>query len=747
VPDDRKTLQIPLSDREKQRLITRIENDFNQSKSAHQRRCERARMWMQKWQDRVPPPKPGDEAKPNNTVPLIRWQVFNKLARDVQALFGDDAEITARPTGPSDASKVAKVGRYMTSRLFDQMEILNSFIEFQFRRILNGRSIAYRPWHESEFEIIQDGQRMRVMDYEGPGFQPCELDDIVVPPERGVRSIQDFSFVIRRVRYTVDYLQQQDGKLFQGTSDQDFVTRAIKYAQQSGSANDYTLVTQDPVRQETEAAEGVNYDTWFGGRRSLWVHEWYGKWRPLKNQNVDGEQDDLSKRERYEADLVVRFIPGMREIVGCQDLLVLYPHMHRRRPFVESSLVKDGTYWSMGFGAMLEDLENEATANSRMLTAAGELSIWPIIFYKPGAANLNPGNFRLEPGVAYASEAPGEINVVSLRPNLEYALMKQQDTLSLAERVTSITDQSLGRSIERPNAPRTATGQLALIEEGNIRAYLDATILREDMERIITDFWELDCSLVPKKEPGLFFRVTEEQAQGLFDVAQGGAYMTPKEFAGRYDFRLKFAASHWSKEAQSQKMLAFYTLAVQNPLVMTNPKALWSLLNRVSKAMGMEDFTAVIPEPPDMDRLKTPDEEWSAMLEGDDSIHPNPHDDDQGHLVAHQKQLEQARKDPERDVQAIYLLIHHITETRQQQRTKMLMSVLSNQVVQSIGPQNQMPPHPLIQQLAQAYGGGMPPPVGQPAPPLAPAQAGEIPPPPEQVGAQNLAPQPSGGLM
>jgi hypothetical protein len=133
-----KSFQIPLSLSEQALLINRIEQDFLLAKASHLAYNERCAGWMKKWEARVERPKAGDELKPNHTVPLIQWQCFNKLARDMQALLGDDAEITARATGPTDAAKVAKIGRYMTSRVFDQMELISPLCVFEFRRILNG---------------------------------------------------------------------------------------------------------------------------------------------------------------------------------------------------------------------------------------------------------------------------------------------------------------------------------------------------------------------------------------------------------------------------------------------------------------------------------------------------------------------------------------------------------------------------------------------------------------------------------
>ena len=509
-----------------------------------------------------------------------------------------------------------------------------------------------------------------------------------------------------------------------------------------------------------DSSEGVDYDAYSLGRRSIWMWEWYGYWRPLKKQTRDGDIDDLEKRLLYEADYVVKFIPGLREIVGCQDLLQLYPKMRRRRPFVESTLLKDGTYRPKGFGALLEDLEDELTANSRLFQAAGELSVWPIVFFKPGGG-MKPGNFRLEPGMAIPTEDPASVNVIKLNPNLDFLVARQQDILTTSERVTNINDQSMGRSMSQPNAPKTATGQLALIEEGNVRAYLDSTILREDMEEIVGDFWDLDCDLVPKTEPGLFFRVTEEQSNGLFDVSKGGAHMTPKEFGGVYDFRLKFATSVYARNAKKQDFVAFYGAAMQNPLCMQNPTAMWHLLSMLAKQFDI-DFQDVIPKPPEPDQPKTPDQEWTEMLEGE-TVNVNPSDNDDLHLQAHIHQLEDERKDPDRDVQAIGMMVQHVIETQQQKRTKMLMQALTSQLMQSIQPPQQSPAQQTVQQLQQMYGGGQPgqnsmggdfanylaknPPQmpGQGGPPQSGAP-GDVQAPPQGVGSQ-AAPQPVEGQL
>jgi hypothetical protein len=227
--------------------------------------------------------------------------------------------------------------------------------------------------------------------------------------------------------------------------------------------------------------------------------------------------------------------------------------------------------------------------------------------------------------------------------------------------------------------------------------------------------------------------------------------MTPKEFGGRYDFRLKFATSAYAREAQAQKTLSFYTLAVQNPLVMQNPRANWVLLNRTAKALGIPDFTNIIPQPPDLDEPISADQEWTKMLQGDADVHPNPADNDQLHLMTHMKQLAESKQDKDPDIQAEHFLIRHIIETRQQMASKQAMQALTQSLIQSIQPGAGGP--------GPGGPGGLPgmmQPGGQPgAPPggMPPSPGGGMPPPsggPPGAGPfplENPPPNNSGGLL
>ena len=108
------SFQIILPEKEDERIRQRIESDFQEALADHQVRLDRWMGYFRKWRNRAQPNPEDQPDAANFQVPLIKWHVFVKFAKEVDALFGDDAEIVAVPTGPSDARNVRKISRYMT---------------------------------------------------------------------------------------------------------------------------------------------------------------------------------------------------------------------------------------------------------------------------------------------------------------------------------------------------------------------------------------------------------------------------------------------------------------------------------------------------------------------------------------------------------------------------------------------------------------------------------------------------------
>ena len=713
--------QLRLSRNELGRLENRIEEDYTCALADHQERMERFRKYLRRWRDLTDMAAEGEEDLPNFRVPMTRWHVFSEWANEYAALFGDDAEIIAKPVGPSDQRYVHKVARYAQWRLFQSMRVRKPAAVFSFRRILFGRAHAYAPWvRQTFFAPTEGGGELELLDYEGPGFEVLQPDDLIVPGEEA-DSIQKFSYVLRKYQESPDQLLRGDGVLYQGIDEA--WDELVRLAEQRRD-RDYE---GDVLKRELDLAEGVVREGNVSARGAVRVWEWYGKWRRLRKGAGDGSATNYKRRERFEAEVLVRYQPDLHRVIGVQDLAEMYPRMVERRPFVESALVCDGSYWGPSFGELLEAVENQASAAHNLGTEAGKFSVGPVIFYRP-AEGFDPDNIPYEPMMSVATADPRGINVVRMQADLQYPIVEEQACLGYAERLTGRTETNLGRASDRPNAPRTARQTLALLEEGNVRASLDISILREDWAAIAARVWLLDSMYAPES---VFFRVTEEDARGLFDTKNGGATMTQQERGGKFDFDIRFATSYWAREAKRDRQLALYQLDLQNPLVAQNPRALYQITRQIHQAFGDERFSDLVPEPPDLGLPVNPREEWTMALQGEE-IPVHPEDNDELHLLDHNKRLREARIAPERDEDAFHRMVSHTLDHMAQWQQKKLMAALVDRLTQSLGQNAEAgqglqpftPPVPmqgLQQLLATMQGGG-----GQGAVPGGAAPPGQL---------------------
>jgi hypothetical protein len=690
--------QLKWPQAELDRIGNKVQTDYRAALSDHNRRMSRWKTYYRRWRGLVDMPVQAEESASNLPVPYVRWNVMTKWAKEMDSLFGDDAEIVAVPVGPSNYKRDKKISKYMSWRVFNSMKLTKPFCEFVNRKILFGRSIAYSPWLKDSFTVpstddtddavkrgyLKDssGDGFQVVDYEGPSFDPLWPDDFIVPAEE-VRTLHDFSFVIRRYRVTPeDLLKGEEEGRYQNIKKN---WKTIVNLAQHGTQREFE---GEEIKLEKDQAEGIMYQRPLSSGEWVMVLEWYGRWRPLKKGPRGGmpsaSEWDFDKREMHQHDFVVRFLWDLRLVIGCQDLAELYPLKKNRRPFVESSMMADGTYWSAGLPELLCDIEDDLKVNHNQATEAGQLAMNPPVGYRP-ASGFDPEVFKIEPGLAIPLNDPkNDIFQFQITTKIDIAQWKEQVLLAYGERLTGMSDMHLGRQSDRPNAPRTGVQTQQLLEEGNVRISLDTKVLREDMAVVLAHFWDLEYMFA---SPQQFFRVTEEDAGGLFPVNNGGSILTMEDRDGRYDFRLQFANSVYSREAKKQQSLARYQLDLQNPLIVNNPVALWEVTRLAHEALGDPNFEDLVPRPGQPDMPVDPKTEWVNLLHGEE-VHVNPMDNDQLHLIRHMRDLQMAEGDSSgatADPDAMKKLMLHYRDHIAQLQHKKLQQAIMEQAVNAAG--------------------------------------------------------------
>ena len=769
--------QLALDDAEQLELVQRVERDMIACRNANQVRMNRFKRYLREmWRSDVGMPG-GGEGLPNFHYPLIEGQVLTKMSSEIQALFGEDAGVTAVPTKPADAERVMKVGAFVKWVVFSAMKgFMKRFAVFEFYRLMFGRAHAILTYEQKYYNHPTKG---RVLYRQSPEFTVLDPSDVFTPGE-DAETAQDLSYFIRRYFVTPDELLrgEQAGNYFGITEDWEAILQAAK--QTSQREDERGDATQD-MKQVRDESEGVDRRSkMYGDSEFLEVWEWYGRWRMLKGSasapelggateqgqpdqgqaptqgGVDGStaseqtaptlaegtqlydqtlREPGQERDLYETDLVLRYLPKLRKLKGAQKLDELYPDTPNKRPIVEANMMNDGSYWGPGLPELLESIEKELTVNENLFTQGGQFTIGPLIFYRP-ASGANPDVLRYEPGIMIPSDKPNDdVNAVAIRIDPQFFVLNGQSKLAMVERITGASDFSAGRSIDRPTAPRTKGATLALLERGDMRTNLDTTFLLIDFAELLKRIWELCAQYAPEEQ---FFRVTGEDAEGVMETDKGFATMTPQEFAGEFDFELKPATGVHAKEARKEGLLNLFSLIMQLPIFATNPWAQWNFAKMIMKEFQI-DILKLLPQPPKPEMTMDPKDEWSKILAGEE-VHVQPSDPDQDHLTRHKMDLMKMMKaDPkDQDVDAMDKLIDHIGEHEAALVAKQQMQTLMSGIAQG-----------LAQAGLGGAMGGQSGASGQPEPGMnggAP-QGMPIPPGAETMGAQGGPAQPTIGAM
>lgn len=707
-------------------IAERIRANHKSARDSHRSRIDRYRESLRQWHNRVEAPLAGAHQDSNFSVPFTQWVTFSKWSRYLQSLLGDDSEVVAEGNGPTDGEIAAKVGRFMTAAIFRMMpNAFLAFAEWLFSASFFGRGFVYRPWTrevekscrkcgEDAVQEGVDGEKPKCAKcgaeggyvYQGPEMHPIPPEDLVLPAQERARTIQEMSWVHRQYWLDPnDFIDGIEGGVFNlpGVEDEaereTLIHKIIKGAMEDGERSDLHE-EDDEVKREESLGEGVSRDFYDDqGLQRIRAWECYLWWRPLREGVDQAAEFEIGSRAPKRVRLVVHYCPATETIIGIRPLSEIYGRMRSPIPISECAVACDGRYWTMGIGHQSFDIQEELSRVYNQQTDAIDMSSFPHMLYGAGSG-LDPDKARqlvIGPKAATQVTDVNQVKFLEVRPDLHGMTLLQQSLQGFGEKTLNVSDSTLGRAIDRPNAPRTASGQAMLMEAADVRGWIDLGFMRFWMGGFLRDVWEMYCSMADGE---VFFRVTEEEAGGLFETAKGGTTMGPGEFAGRYDFTLKLATSAVSREAKKQQAVELYSLDIQNPLIAMNPRALWMATARVHKALGDDQFERVVPEPPDIDMPLSAKTEHAKMIQGE-VVKVNPNDNDQLHLVEHQNAIERHLASPNRDLDYLSRLQVHIQEHGVQLQQKQAMQALASMLGQA------------MQQQA-AMGGGMPPQMSGP---------------------------------
>jgi hypothetical protein len=621
-----KVKQFALSEEDKTRLGLLIEQDYTDDSTDYQQRNSALKRWYKLWRNAMELQGFPDQETPNFSIPLCLWVIKAALAKEMDALFGEESEIAVNPIGKTDTQRVDKVRRWINWRVKKSLKLYRLFYDYILQKKVFGTTIGFVAWKTEKRTVrevvtetvIEERQQIDpqtqlpmivpvavpktrevekdVIDFDGPCFDVENIEDYVIPAN--AKTLDKCDHFIRILRLTTDEILDlvDEGKLDKSAVEEHW--ERLRHLSENTSPDDSGRAgVQTEITDEKKLQDGLP-TTPEGREEKVRIHNWFGRFRT--------EKDDEKKTPTRTQEIVAFYQPDTKTVLGVCRLVDIFPD--GRRPQVMSQNIRDtNKIWGIGLCELLEPINKEMDALHNLGLEAGAGAIGPVVFGTL-ASGFNAEKQKLEPFTFVNVADPNGIKVVNLG-QIQFApfIALMNMLQGFAERVSAITDPQLGRQQATPNAPRTLGQQQLLQMESNTLLLLDIRLERESMRELLQRIWDMDKRWLPKP---FFFRVTEEDP---------GDVLSAEDMMGEYDFDIGPVTAVSNRAQKMQEMLQCLQLLFQSQIT----PAYAALLKEYVTKQGYPAVAKLIPDMSQMAPPMTPEEEASVVVQGQQApLHP-----------------------------------------------------------------------------------------------------------------------------
>lgn len=298
-----------------------------------------------------------------------------------------------------------------------------------------------------------------------------------------------------------------------------------------------------------------------------------------------------------------------------------------KRPFIKVDFFerKQSTY-GMGLIEVLHPLTTELDAMHNMRIDYGLLSTMPFGFYR-ASSNIDPTQLQLEPGMLIPVDDPQrDVHFPQLGNRSVFAAQEEQSLQTMVEKLTGISDLSLGVMSGSQGATRTATGARALQQEANSNLNVHLRRLNKGWSKLLEALYHLTAQRMPD---GLEFRITGDNGQEYFKNVMR------EDIAGDFDFEIS-ANSATSNPAVREQVAQQVLQLASNPLDLqlgiVTPAERFEAVKNTMVAMGVKDYAKFIKKPEGHQAGTSPEEEANRILRGE-AVPVTPQSDHEGFIA------------------------------------------------------------------------------------------------------------------
>lgn len=477
----------------------------------------------------------------------------------------------------------------------------------QFEVDSEGREVAIPTVVTEEKEVTKT-----INKFQGPVMEVVPLEDFIMVGGEGNPDKADL--VIHRYYLTASDLWSG---VDQGVFDQDAVESIIKGGDDRESAG---------INNEVKIQRSFN-----AGKSSLDSENDRDRYEILESY-VKADVDGTG----VASDIVVWISPRCSKPLRTTYLYRIMPT--GERPFSVAHFQKrQGQEYGVGLLELLHPLSVELDAIHNIRLDFGMITNNPTFFYR-ASSSMEADKLQLEPGMGIPLDNPQQDVFFPQRPNSTGFFGNEEQVIqTYIERLTGISDLSLGAMSGSQGAARTATGARALMNESNTNLNVHLRHINRAWKKLLRMLFHL---LQLRIDGEVVFRVTGQDGSSIFKK------ITNYDMTIDVDFELSSNSSNSNKAVQieiAQQLIGLVSNPLYLQLGITGPGQVYEAIKAYMNALGVKDVHKYIQKPQGYDYVPSPEEIFNRAVRGQD-IKPNPLMDVDGTIAFFETMIEQQNK-------------------------------------------------------------------------------------------------------
>jgi hypothetical protein len=473
----------------------------------------------------------------------------------------------------------------------------------------DGREVAVPT-----IKSVQKEQRKTLTKFSGPMLDPVRLEDFVMVNGQG--NTDKAEIIIHRYFVTAsDLWTGVDKKLF----NEDAVEAIIRggRARRSAGLNNNIKVQKAEIAGVADIDSTIENDKY-----------------EILEAYVKADVDDSG----ITSDVVLW-------VSNTTGALLRATYLYRLNPTGENPFTvihfhkRDDQEYGVGLLELLHPLSVELDAMHNIRIDFGIITNNPTFFYR-ASSSLNADTIQVEPGMGIPVDNPSQDVYFPQRPNSTGFFGNEEQVIqTYIERLTGISDISLGAMSGSQGAARTATGARALMTESNTNLSVHLRRLNRGWKKVL----RLVFHLLQQKLDGKFvFRITGQDGRDVFREVYSHDLILD------VDFELAPNTANSNKAVQidmAQQMVQIASNPINLQLGITDAGSVYEAYKMLGMALGMREMSRILKKPQGYTFVPSPEEIFQRAVRGQE-IKPDPRMDIAGVLAFFETMLQAQQKFP-----------------------------------------------------------------------------------------------------